>query len=123
MLCDPSTGDLVDRATEILKVLSPDEKERFSYELIDSEIEINTPISASVDEVMDHVIHLRRRVRDIGRELGYRIGISGTHPTSLADDQKFVDSAGYQWVASQLHYYALRKKLIYWNGNSSSSYS
>ena len=46
MLCDPRTGDLVDRATEIIKVLDPDERVRFSYELIDSEIEINTPISA-----------------------------------------------------------------------------
>ena len=85
MLCDPGTGDLVDRATEIIKVLSQDERERFSYELIDSEIEINTPISSSVDEVMDHVARLRRRVRDIGRDLDYRLGISGTHPTSLAD--------------------------------------
>ncbi len=108
MLCDPRTGDLVDRATEIIKVLSQDEMERFSYELIDSEIEINTPISTSVDEVMDHVARLRRRVRDIGRDLDYRIGISGTHPTALADDQSFVDSEGYQWVAGQLHYYALR---------------
>ncbi|MEE9465940.1 MAG: hypothetical protein V3W14_10250, partial [Candidatus Neomarinimicrobiota bacterium] len=38
MLCDPSTGDLVDRATEIMKVISPAEQPRFSYELIDSEI-------------------------------------------------------------------------------------
>lgn len=108
MLCDPRTGDLVDRATEIIKVLDPDERVRFSYELIDSEIEINTPISASVDEAMDHLTALRRRVRDLGRDLDYRIGISGTHPTGLADDQRFVDSEGYQWVAEQLHYYALR---------------
>ena len=108
MLCDPRTGDLVDRATEIIKVLDPDERVRFSYELIDSDSEINTPISASVDEAMDHLTALRRRVRDLGRDLDYRIGISGTHPTGLADDQRFVDSEGYQWVAEQLHYYALR---------------
>ncbi len=108
MLCDPRTGNLVDRATEIMKVISPDEQPRFSYELIDSEIEINTPISSSVDEVMEHVTALRRRVRDIGRDLDYRVGISGTHPTALADDQCFVESEGYQWVAGQLHYYAMR---------------
>jgi carboxylate-amine ligase len=57
---------------------------------------------------MDHVGHFRRRVRDLGKELDFRIGISGTHPTALGDEQQFVDSPGYQWVADQLHYYARR---------------
>lgn len=108
MLCHPETGDLVTRADGIMERLSPDEKERFSYELILSEIEINTPVAASVPEAMGHVRHFRRRVRDLGKELDFRIGMSGTHPTSLADDQQFVDSTGYQWVAQQLHYYAQR---------------
>ena len=108
MLCDPITGELVNRATDIMQQLPAGETERFSYELIDSEIEINTPVSGDVDEVMEHVAHYRRRVREIGTELDYRIGMSGTHPTSLATDQKFVESEGYQWVAQQLHYYAIR---------------
>ena len=108
MLCDPQTGVLVNRATAIMERLPEEETERFSYELIDSEIEINTPVSANVDEVMEHVASYRRKVRDMGEELGYRIGMSGTHPTSLAKDQRFVESEGYQWVAEQLHYYALR---------------
>ena len=108
MLCDPQTGVLVNRATAIMEQLPAEETERFSYELIDSEIEINTPVSANVDEVMEHVARYRRKVRDMGEELGYRIGMSGTHPTSLAKDQRFVESEGYQWVAEQLHYYALR---------------
>lgn len=108
MLCHPTTGDLVPRADSILAHLYEDEQERFSYELILSEIEINTPISQSVHETMDHVRHFRRRVRDLGKELGFRIGISGTHPTALGDEQQFVDSPGYQWVADQLHYYARR---------------
>ena len=108
MLCHPKTGDLVTRADGIMERLLPDEKERFSYELILSEIEINTPVAVSVPEAMGHIRHFRRRVRDLGRELDFRIGMSGTHPTSLADDQQFVDSTGYQWVAKQLHYYAQR---------------
>jgi len=61
MLCHPTTGDLVPRADSILAHLYEDEQERFSYELILSEIEINTPISQSVHETMDHVRHFRRR--------------------------------------------------------------
>ncbi|UCH62204.1 MAG: YbdK family carboxylate-amine ligase [Fidelibacterota bacterium] len=108
MLCDPTTGDLVPRADSILDRLDADEQERFSYELILSEIEINTPVSETVSEAMSHVRHYRGRVRDMGRELGFCIGISGTHPTALGDEQQFVDSPGYQWVAEQLHYYARR---------------
>ena len=108
MLCHPTTGDLVSRADSILARLDEDERERFSYELILSEIEINTPVSETVNEAMGHIRRFRGRVRDLGRELGFRIGISGTHPTALGDEQQFVDSPGYQWVAEQLHYYARR---------------
>jgi len=108
MLCHPTTGELVPRADSILARLDEDEQERFSYELILSEIEINTPVSGTVNEAMDHIRRFRGRVRDLGRELGFRIGISGTHPTALGDEQQFVDSPGYQWVAEQLHYYARR---------------
>ena len=108
MLCHPETGDLVDRANEIIGRLKPEERPRFSYELILSEIETNTPVAVSVADVMQNIISLRQRVRDLGNEFGYRIGMSGTHPTALADDQNFVDSEGYRWVASQLRYYAMR---------------
>ena len=108
MLCNPESGALVPRADRIMGQLAPEEQERFSYELILSEIEINTPICESVAHVMDEIVHYRRRVRDMGAELGYILCISGTHPTSQADNQGFVDSPNYQWVAEQLHYYALR---------------
>ncbi|MFB0517483.1 MAG: YbdK family carboxylate-amine ligase [Candidatus Neomarinimicrobiota bacterium] len=108
MLCHPTTGDLVPCADRVLAHIDEDEKERFSYELILSEIEINTPAAQTVYETMDHIRHFRRRVREIGEERGFRIGISGTHPTALGAEQRFVDSPGYQWVAGQLHYYAQR---------------
>lgn len=108
MLCDPVTGDLVPLADSILAHLDNDEQERFSYELIKSEIEINTPIAESVEETMGHIRHFRQRVRNLGEKTGFCIGISGTHPTALGDEQQFVDSPGYQWVANQLHYYARR---------------
>lgn len=60
MLYHPTTGDLVQRADSILDSLDEDERERFSYELLLSEIEINTPVSPSVHETMDHLRHFRR---------------------------------------------------------------
>ncbi len=39
MLCHPETGDLIDRADQIIARLKPEERPRFSYELILSEID------------------------------------------------------------------------------------
>ena len=39
MLCDPNSGELISKANEFMECLSEEEKERFSYELILSEIE------------------------------------------------------------------------------------
>ena len=50
----------------------------------------------------------RSELRDIGEEIGYKLGISGTHPTAVASEQEFVTNDSYNWVADQLRYYAKR---------------
>ena len=108
MLCHPDTGDLVDRADEIMYLLDKDLKDRYSYELILSEIEINTSICHSVDETMKEISSLRMHTRELGKKMDFQIGISGTHPTSRCKDQSFVQNESYKWVAEQLNYYARR---------------
>ena len=48
MLCHPRTGELINKADEIMSAVS--DKDRYSYELLLSEIETNTPICETVDE-------------------------------------------------------------------------
>ena len=108
MICDPETGNLIDKANEIISSLPDKMIPRFSYELLLSEIEINTSICNSLDDAMNEIINLRNYVKNIGSKLGYRIGISGTHPDALAKDQTFVNTDGYKWVSDQLGYYAKR---------------
>ena len=108
MICDPSTGELINRANEIMGSIDPDLQQRFSYELLLSEIEINTSVCKDVDEAVNELCDLRNHVRILGEKLDYRIGISGTHPTALPEDQKFVENNSYNWVSDQLHYYAER---------------
>jgi len=108
MLCHPETGELINRADEIINDLPPELKNRYSYELILSEIEINTSICKNVSEIIDEIIFLRNATRKLGEKFDFRIGISGTHPTAVCKDQKFVDNDSYQWVAKQLNYYARR---------------
>ncbi len=108
MLCDPNNGNLISKAEEIIKSIPITMKDRFSYELILSEIEINTPICSNVNEALKNIIELRKFVKGLGNKLGYKVGISGTHPEAIAKDQKFVKAGNYQWVKNQLGYYARR---------------
>lgn len=106
MICDPYTGDLIDKADVIFKSIDDDYKDRFSYELLLSEIESNTSICNSSDEVIKEILFLRNYLKDIGSENDFKIGISGTHPTANPGKQNFVKNKSYKWVRNQLQYYA-----------------
>ncbi len=108
MLCDPNSGELIDRADEIMGYLEESLKPRYSYELILSEIEVNTSVCISVNEVMQEISFLRNNTKKLGEILDFRIGISGTHPTARCKDQSFVQNESYNWVSEQLNYYARR---------------
>ena len=108
MICNPASGELINKADKIMSNLSSDMKDRFSYELIQSEIESNTSVCNTVDESINELLDLRNYLKDLGEKYNYRIGISGTHPTALPVDQKFIDNDSYNWVKDNLRYYASR---------------
>ena len=108
MLCDPISLELSNHADEILSVLPDDLHSRFSYELLLSEIESNTDICLTVNDAITDISKKRKILKDIGERIGYKLGISGTHPSSLCKNQDFVGSKSYEWVANQLNYYAKR---------------
>ncbi len=106
MICDNKSYDLTDKANEILKFIDKSKQKNFSYELLLSEIEANTNICNNSDNAIEEIIENRKLLRDIGKEVGFRIGISGTHPTALPSEQTFVDNESYNWVTTELKEYA-----------------
>ena len=106
MICNPSNGLLINKANEIMNSVL--DKDRYSYELLLSEIETNTPICETANESVDFLSKQRKELRAIGNRNKFRIGISGTHPTAKASEQKFVENNSYNWVSEQLKYYAQR---------------
>ena len=106
MICNPENGILIDKANEIMELVS--DKNRYSYELLLSEIETNTPICDTASESIEFLSSQRKELREIGKKSGFKIGISGTHPTAKASDQNFVMNNSYNWVSDQLKYYARR---------------
>jgi len=108
MICDPSTGNLINKANDIMSELSEEFQDRFSYELIQSEIESNTSVCHTVNESIQEILKLRNYLKKIGEKYNYKLGISGTHPTALPKEQKFINNDSYNWVRDNLTYYASR---------------
>ncbi|MAV64057.1 MAG: hypothetical protein CMG00_02575 [Candidatus Marinimicrobia bacterium] len=106
MICSPNTGSLINKANEIME--SVPDRERYSYELLLSEIETNTPVCRDASEAIVFLSNQRNELRKIGLKEGFKIGISGTHPKAMSLDQKFVSNDSYNWVSDQLRYYAKR---------------
>ena len=106
MICNPQDGDLVDKASFIMNNFK--DSERFSYELIESEIEANTSVHYEINDAIKELGFLRRKINNLGKSNNFTLGISGTHPTAKPENQKFIKNESYDWVKNQLHYYAQR---------------
>ena len=55
MLCHPDSGDLINRANEIMDSIGSELQYRYSYELLLSEIEINTSVCKTVSEAIEEI--------------------------------------------------------------------
>jgi glutamate---cysteine ligase / carboxylate-amine ligase len=108
MICDPKTGDLVNRANIIMNHFKDLYPERFSFELIEAEIESNTSVHYEIRDAIKELSLLRSELKTLGKTNDFSIGISGTHPTGKPLDQKFITNESYNWVSNQLGYYAQR---------------
>lgn len=106
MICDPQTGNLVDKASLIMNEFK--DSKRFSYELIESEIEANTSIHTEINSAIEELSNLRNKINNFGKSNNFTLGVSGTHPTASPEKQKFIQNESYKWVSNQLHYYASR---------------
>lgn len=108
MICNPKDGSLVDRASFIMNHFKDIMPERFSFELIEAEIESNTSVHYEIREAIKELSFLRGELQELGKNNNFCLGISGTHPTAKPSDQKFIQNESYDWVSNQLGYYAKR---------------
>ncbi len=108
MICDPKSGKLVDKASFIMNHFKDTFPERFSFELIEAEIESNTSVHYEIRNAIKELSMLRLELQNLGRDNNFCLGISGTHPTAKPSDQQFIKNESYDWVSNQLGYYAKR---------------
>jgi carboxylate-amine ligase len=113
MLLDPQSFDLVQHIETVLDAVQGDElADRINSELMQSVLEIATPVCTTAGDVMRELTTLRGYVRNVARDQGLRVGSAGTHPFSLFERQRITAKDRYHALIDQLQYVA-RRELIF----------
>ncbi|MEX2211678.1 MAG: carboxylate-amine ligase [Gaiellaceae bacterium] len=113
MLLDGETFDLVQHIDTVLGAMAGHEFEaRVKPELMQSVIEIATPVCRTAADVYEELRQLRAFVTSTAHEKGLRVGSAGTHPFSLFERQRITARDRYRNLVDQLQYIA-RRELIF----------
>jgi glutamate---cysteine ligase / carboxylate-amine ligase len=112
-LLDGRTLDLVQHIETMLDAVSGHElEERINAELMQSVIEITTPVCRTIADVNHALLELRGYVTEVARSKGLRVGSAGTHPFSLFERQRITAKDRYRALIDQMQYIA-RRELIF----------
>jgi glutamate---cysteine ligase / carboxylate-amine ligase len=113
MLLDPETYDLVQHIDTVLAAVSGHELEqRINPELMQSVLEVATPVCHTPADVAEQLRKLRTYVGGIARDGGMRFGSAGTHPFSLFERQRITAKDRYRAMVDRMQYIA-RRELIF----------
>ncbi len=113
MLLDAETFDLVQHIDTVLEaVRGHDLEARINAELMQSILEIATPVCHTAADVEQQLRQLRGFVIATARGQGLRVGSAGTHPFSLFERQRITAKDRYRSLVDQLQYIA-RRELIF----------
>jgi glutamate---cysteine ligase / carboxylate-amine ligase len=112
-LLDPETFDLVQHIDTMLEAVTGHELDaRINAELMQSVLEITTPVCRNAADVMRWLAKLRGYVTEIAHEQNTRVGSAGTHPFSLFERQRITARDRYHALIDQMQYVA-RRELIF----------
>ena len=113
MLLDNDTLDLVQHIDTVLADMSGHELEpRINPELMQSVLEIATPVCRDAAEVESQLRTLRGYVAETAAQRGMKVGSAGTHPFSLFERQRITARDRYRNLVDQMQYIA-RRELIF----------
>jgi carboxylate-amine ligase len=113
MLLDSETFDLVQHIDTVLAAVVGHELEaQMKAELMQSVLEIATPVCRNATDVDRELRRLREYVTSVAREKSLRVGSAGTHPFSLFETQRITARDRYRALVDQMQYVA-RRELIF----------
>ena len=113
MLLDPVSFDLVQHIDTFLAAVAGHELEaQMKAELMQSVLEIATPVCDTPAEVDRELRKLREYVASVASQKSLRVGSAGTHPFSLFEAQRITARDRYRALVDQMQYVA-RRELIF----------
>jgi carboxylate-amine ligase len=113
MLLDSETFDLVQHIDTFLAAVAGHELEaQMKAELMQSVLEIATPVCKNAGEVDQELRKLREYVTSVAAQKSLRVGSAGTHPFSLFESQRITARDRYRSLVDQMQYVA-RRELIF----------
>jgi glutamate---cysteine ligase / carboxylate-amine ligase len=113
MLLDPESFDLVQHIDTVLASIAGHElEERVKPELMQSVLEIATPVCRTATDVDRELRKLREYVTSVAQDENLRVGSAGTHPFSHFERQRITARDRYRALVDQLQYVA-RRELIF----------
>ena len=109
----PRSFDLAQHIETVLAAVEGHElAPQLNAELMQSVLEIATPVCLTAGDAMRELITLRTYVQGIARDQGLRVGSAGTHPFSLFERQRITAKDRYRAMIDRLQYVA-RRELIF----------
>src|SRR5207249_762553 len=113
MLLDATTFDLVQHIDTVLAAVEGSELDSvIRPELMQSVLEISTPVCQNIADVDHQLRKLRGAVTGIAHDMDLRVGSAGTHPFSLFERQRITARDRYRALVDQMQYVA-RRELIF----------
>ena len=113
MLLDAEAFDLVQHIDTVLAAIAGHELEaQIKPELMQSVLEISTPVCRTAGDVHGALRQLRGYVTSVAHEKDLRVGSAGTHPFSLFERQRITAKDRYRALIDQMQYVA-RRELIF----------
>jgi glutamate---cysteine ligase / carboxylate-amine ligase len=113
MLLDGESFDLVQHIDTFLAAVAGHELEaQMKAELMQSVLEIATPVCQTTADVDRELRKLREYVASVASQKSLRVGSAGTHPFSLFEKQSITARDRYRALVDQMQYVA-RRELIF----------
>lgn len=109
LLVNPDTGDLIAEAPptmlpECEKIL----EQQVTPEFLQSQIEVGTRVTHTLEETRTDLAHLRRTVSRVAADHGLAIIAASTHPIAVSETQKPTEKERYFMLARDLQAVARR---------------
>lgn len=108
----PETRELISHDQQIVTEAEKLVKEQVKAEMHQAVVEVGTNICQDISEARSELVHLRKSISGIAKDLGFMIGAAGTHPFTKWETQLITPNPRYDEIINELQDTA-RSNLIF----------